>query len=67
MIKDLYGTLWGLGPIPHSLSVGRGHFLREYVPLFAALNHPNKDSLKLKLLKLKPNQGMNFDLWSLLC
>lgn len=32
---------------------------------FAALNHPHKDSWELKLLKLTPNQSVNFDLWPL--
>lgn len=34
---------------------------------FAALNHPHKDLLKLKLLKLKPNQSVNLELGPLLC
>lgn len=62
----LFG-IWDLRPTPHS-SVDPGRFLKECVPLFfATLIRPNKDLLKLKRLKLKPNQGLNFDLWPLLC
>lgn len=71
--RHLCGTLWGLGPRLYSYLCGPWPFLKGMCVLFlsffffAALNHPHKDLLKLKLLKLKPNQSVNLELGPLLC